>query len=437
LLENLKERLEIAFKSLRSKGRLESKDIESALREVRVALLEADVNFKAVKDLITKIKERAKGEKVRESLTPSQQVIKIVQEELTLLLGSDAAEIDLSPPFPVVIMLVGLQGTGKTTTAAKLAGHFQKEEKNILLVAADPYRPAASKQLETLAKQLGIDFFSSQLSEPKRMVREAVDYAQTNNINLVVLDTAGTRHIDSKMMEELREIKREVNPRETLLIADALTGQDAVNQALHFKEELGIDGIILTKLDGDARGGAALSMKAVTGQPIKFVGVGEKLNALERFYPQRMASQILGMGDVFSLIEKAEAALDKKKTSEKIKKIKRGDFDLEDFKEQLQQIRKMGPISQLLELVPGFSKIKRAQGLNIEDGELKGIAAIISSMTREERRNPRILNGSRKRRIAQGSGREVREVNLLLKNFLQMKEMMRFFDKKYSALSTK
>jgi len=421
----LSEKLQSVFKRLRGKGTLSEQDVNDALREVRLVLLEADVNFRVVKDFIARVRERAVGREVLQSLTPVQQVVKIVREELTDLLGGGEPELKLAPKPPTVIMLAGLHGSGKTTTAAKLANVMRKQGRRPLLVAADVYRPAAIKQLQVLGEQLGIPVFTlGDRQDPVRIGKAAVSSAASNGLDVVILDTAGRLHIDEQMMDELVRVKSALSPQEVLLVVDAMTGQDAVNVAEQFNAALDVDGFVVTKLDSDARGGAALSMKAVTGKPIKLAGVGEKLDALEPFHPERMASRILGMGDVLSLIEKAEEALDEQKARELERKLRENKFDFEDYLDQLQEMRKMGPLDQLLGMIPGFNG-KRMQGVEVDESQIAKVEAIIRSMTREERHHPEVLNGSRRRRIAQGSGTSVQEVNRLVKQFDQMRKMMR------------
>ncbi|MFW6410116.1 MAG: signal recognition particle protein, partial [Halanaerobiales bacterium] len=397
---------------------------------VKMALLEADVNYRVVKDFIGKIKKRAVGKEVMESLTPGQQVVKIVNEELTELMGGSRDKINLADTPPTIIMLVGLQGAGKTTFAGKLARIYKQEGKQPLLVAADIYRPAAIKQLKVLGDRLEVPVFSmGDKKDPVDITRAAVSSAQSEGQDIVILDTAGRLHVDEKMMEELSAIKENVNPHEILLVVDAMTGQDAVNVAEKFDDVLGIDGISLTKLDGDARGGAALSIKAVTGKPIKFAGTGEKLADLEPFHPDRMSSRILGMGDMLSLIEKAEKSIDEEKAKKLEEKIRQNEFTLEDFLDQMDQVRNMGPLDQVLGMIPGMSGAKQLKNLQVDEKQLDHIEAIINSMTPEERRDPDILNASRRKRIARGSGTKIQEVNRLLKQFRQTKKMMKQFNK--------
>ncbi len=425
VFESLADKLQQTFKKLRGRGKLSESDVADALKEVRMALLEADVIFKVVKDLVAKIKERAIGQEVLESLTPAQHVIKIVNEELTSLMGGTQSRIAIASRPPTVIMLVGLQGAGKTTTAGKLAHLLKRQGKRPLMVAADIYRPAAIKQLEVLGEKLEIPVFTMGQENPVNIAKKAVDQALMMARDIVIIDTAGRLHINEELMHELKSIKQTIKPHEILLVVDAMTGQDAVNVAETFNNDLGIDGIILTKLDGDARGGAALSIKAVTGQPIKFAGMGEKLDALEPFHPDRMASRILGMGDVLSLIEKAESAINLEKAQEMQKKLRKEDFTLDDFLEQIEQVRKLGPLDQILGMLPGMGKLKQLQGLDFDDKEVKHIIAIIRSMTAKERRDPSIINGNRRKRIALGSGTRVQDVNRLLKQFGEAKKMMK------------
>lgn len=424
MFKSLAEKLQETFKKLKGKGRLTESDVNEAMREVKVALLEADVNFKVVKEFIKKVKEKAIGQDVLESLAPGQQVIKIVREELLELLGGTQSKVNFSQKPPTVIMLVGLQGAGKTTTCGKLASLLKKQGRKPLLVAADVYRPAAIKQLEVLGKQLDIPVFSMGQENPVNIAESAVKKAVEAGNDLVIIDTAGRLHINEELMNELKNIKAAVSPHEILLVVDAMTGQDAVNVAESFNEKLGIDGIIMTKLDGDTRGGAALSVRKVTGTPIKFAGVGEKLDALEPFYPNRMADRILGMGDVLTLIDKAQAAIDAEQAKKLQKKLKEADFTLEDFLEQLQQIKKMGPLDQILGMIPGINKIKGFTE-QIDEKELIHTEAIIRSMTPHERRHPEIINGSRRKRIARGSGTKIQDVNRLLKQFEQTRKMFK------------
>ncbi len=427
MFENLTNKLETIFKKLRGYGRLNEDNIKDALREVRIALLEADVNLNVVKEFVEKIKVRAIGQEVMSSLTPGQQVVKIVNEELTTMLGGTNNSIALASKPPTIIMMVGLQGSGKTTTSAKLARRLLKEGQLPLLVAADVYRPAAIEQLNILGKELGIPVFNENgTNNPVDICKRSLAEALEKGCRSIVIDTAGRLHIDEELMQELKNIKSEIKPHEILFVADSMTGQDAVNVAKTFNEHIGIDGIVLTKMDGDARGGAALSIRSVTGKPIKFIGIGEKLDQLEQFYPDRIASRILGMGDVLSLIEKAQDSFNQDAAQKIQKKLREDSFTLEDFRDQLSQIRKLGPIEQIVSMIPGMGKVKVGEE---NEKELVRIAAIIDSMTRKERNNHTIINGSRKKRIAKGSGTEVWEVNRLLKQFVQMKKMMRQFSK--------
>ena len=426
IFSSLAEKLQDTFDKLRGKGKLSESDVKSALKEVKMALLEADVNYKVVKRFINKIEERAVGKEVMDSLTPAQQVIKIVNEEMQALMGGSQEEINISPDPPTIIMMVGLQGSGKTTSAGKLARMLSNKGKNPLLVAADVYRPAAIRQLQVLGERLDLPVFSmGEDSDPVDIARGSINFASTHNCDTIILDTAGRLHIDQEMMEELEGIKAAVDPDEILLVVDAMTGQDAVNVAQNFDQSLDIDGILLTKMDGDARGGAALSIKEITGKPIKFAGTGEKLADLEPFHPDRMASRILGMGDVLGLIEKAEKSIDKEKAKALEEKIRKNEFTLEDFMEQMSQVRNMGPMDELLGMIPGMGGAKQLKNLQVDDKQLDHIEAIISSMTPEERRKPDIINGSRRKRIAQGSGCKIQDVNRLLKQFRQTKKMMK------------
>ena len=424
MFDSLSEKLNAVFKKLSGKGKLSEADVDAALRQVRLALLEADVNFQVVKDFLTRVRARAVGEEVMRSLTPAQMVVKIVHEELITTLG-EPAKIDLSGKPPHVVMLVGLQGSGKTTTAAKLALHLRKHQQKPLLVAADTRRPAAIQQLQTLGKQLDIPVHSEPSHVPPPTIcANAVKRASDGAYSVVLLDTAGRLHIDDELMHELEEIKARVHPQEVLLVVDAMTGQEAVRVANEFHRRVGLTGLILTKVDGDARGGAALSARAVTGVPIKFLGVGEKVDALEAFHPDRLASRILGMGDVLTLIEKAQEAIDQETAQKAAQKLLSAQFTFEDFLEQLQAIKKMGPLSQLLGMVPGLGQMTKDLPADLTDKQFKRIEAIINSMTREERQHPEILNGSRRKRIALGSGTSVQEVNQLVSQFKQMQRMM-------------
>jgi len=422
--ESLSSKLQDVFKQLRGKGKLTEKDVKTALREVKLALLEADVNFKIVKDFIKKVTEKAVGEEVLSGLNPGQQVIKIVNDELIELMGSSQSKLTFSPKAPTVYMMVGLQGAGKTTTTGKLAGQLRKQGKKPLLVACDIYRPAAVKQLQVVGGTYNIPVFSMESKNPVEIAKEALNHALKNGNDVIIIDTAGRLHINEELMLELENIKSEVRPQEILLVIDAMTGQDAVNVAQAFNEKIGVDGVIVTKLDGDTRGGCALSVRAVTGKPIKFIGMGEKLGDLEPFYPDRMASRILGMGDVLSLIEKAQQVFDDKQAQELEKKMRTLDFTFEDFLTQMQQVKKMGPIKDLISMVPGLNQAKLSE-VDVDEKSINHIEAIIQSMTVYERRNPDILNGSRKKRIAKGSGRSIQEINKLLKQFEEMKKMMK------------
>lgn len=429
IFEGLSERLQETFKKLRGHGKLTEDDVNEAMRDVRMALLEADVNFKVVKDFVKKVKERAIGQEVLETLTPAQVVIKIVNEELTALMGGTQSKLNISSVPPTIIMMVGLQGAGKTTTAGKLALSLRKQGKHPLLVADDIYRPAAVKQLEVLGKQLDIPVFSMEAgTDAVTIAKESVPYANSHAADVIIIDTAGRLHINEELMQELTSIKSEVKPHEILLVVDAMTGQDAVNVAESFNGSLGLDGIVMTKMDGDARGGAALSVKAVTGCPIKFVGMGEKLEALEPFYPDRMASRILGMGDVLSLIEKAQDVYDIETAQKMQKKLRKDEFTLDDFLDQLQQVRKMGSFEQILGMLPGMGNIKKQlEGVDVDFNgkEIKHIEAIIRSMTPQERADISVINGSRRKRIAAGSGTRVQDVNKIIKQFAEMKKMMK------------
>lgn len=430
MFESLSNRLEGIFKKLRGRGKLDDKNIKDAMREVRIALLEADVSFKVVKDFIERVRERAVGQEVMKSLTPGHQVIKIVRDELIAIMGDTLSEIILTNTPPAVIMMLGLHGSGKTTTTGKLANKFKKDGRKVLLVPADVHRPAAIEQLNVIGKELDIEVFDGKGNKnPIEICDRSVKYAIEKKYDLVILDTAGRLHVEKDLMDELRFIKEKITPQEVLLIADAMTGQDAVKIAAAFNESIGIDGIILTKMEGDARGGAALSIRAVTGKPIKFVGVGEKLNDLELFYPDRMASRILGMGDILSLVEKAETAFSEEEAKRLENKIRKETFTLEDFRDQLQQVKKMGPINKIIEMIPGVKGLKGLKNIEINEKAPIKIEAIINSMTPKERTNHIIINGSRRRRIARGSGTTVQDVNRLLKQFVQMKKMMKKFSK--------
>jgi signal recognition particle subunit SRP54 len=430
MFDSLAERLEATFKKLKGHGKLSEKNIQEGLKEVRLALLEADVHYKVVKEFISEIKARALGQEVMSSLTPGQQVIKIVNEELTGLMGSEHEEINLAGSKPVSVMLVGLQGSGKTTTAGKIAVFLRKNGKKPYLVPADVYRPAAIDQLKKLGEQLSVPVFDSTAKmDPVQICLQARVAAQKEGCDILLLDTAGRLHIDEALMDELVQIKDAVSPSDILLVADAMTGQDAVNIAQAFNSRLGIGGVVLTKMDGDARGGAALSIKAITGKPIKLIGTGEKLSRLEAFHPDRMASRILGMGDALTIIEKAQAVMDEKKAVELEKKLRKSQFTLEDFRDQMVQIRKMGSLSELIGMIPGINKIKQLKNTQVDDRELVKIEAIINSMTPRERSQYSIINGGRRKRIAKGSGTTVQDVNKLIKNYAQVMKMMKKFNK--------
>ncbi|MGF7533223.1 signal recognition particle protein [Bacillus mexicanus] len=425
--EGLADRLQQTISKIRGKGKVSEQDVKEMMREVRLALLEADVNFKVVKDFVKKVSERAVGQDVMKSLTPGQQVIKVVKEELTELMGGEESKIAVAKKPPTVIMMVGLQGAGKTTTTGKLANLLRKKHnRKPMLVAADIYRPAAIKQLETLGKQLDMPVFSlgDQVS-PVEIAKQAIEKAKEEHYDYVILDTAGRLHIDHELMDELTNVKEIANPEEIFLVVDSMTGQDAVNVAKSFNEQLGLTGVVLTKLDGDTRGGAALSIRAVTNTPIKFAGLGEKLDALEAFHPERMASRILGMGDVLTLIEKAQASVDEDKAKELEQKMRTMSFTLDDFLEQLGQVRNMGPLDELLQMMPGAGKMKGLKNIQVDEKQLNHVEAIIKSMTVLEKEQPDVINASRRKRIAKGSGTSVQEVNRLLKQFDEMKKMMK------------
>ena len=430
MFDNLTDKLDLVFKKLKGHGKLTEKNIEEGLKEVRIALLEADVHYKVVKKLIADIKERALGQEVMASLTPGQQVVKIVNDELTEIMGTRHEELNLSGSKPASIMLVGLQGSGKTTTAGKLAVFLRKKGKKPYLVPADVYRPAAIDQLKKLGEQLSVPVYSSTVEmDPVQICREARIAAQQEGCDILLLDTAGRLHIDENLMAELCNIKDAVKPSDILLIADAMTGQDAVNIAKSFDNTLNLGGIILTKMDGDARGGAAISIKSITNKPIKFIGVGEKLSELEPFHPDRMSSKILGMGDVLTIIEKAQSVVDEKKAVELAKKLRKNEFTLDDFRDQMVQIRKMGSLKDLLGMIPGFSKNKQFKNLEVDEKEFVRIEAIINSMTPLERRQYTIINGNRRKRIAKGSGTSIQDINKLLKNYTQIMKMMKKMNK--------
>jgi signal recognition particle subunit SRP54 len=425
MFESLTEKLESIFKKLRGKGLLKEEDIEVALKEIRLALLEADVNFKVVKDFVQKIKEKAIGKEVLESLTPGQQVIKIVNDELCTLLGKTNSRIQLAPNPPTIIMMVGLQGSGKTTTAAKIARLFKKEGRRPMLVAADLQRPAAIDQLVTLGSEIDVPVYNSkEVRDPVSLCVDAVKKAKLDARDVLIIDTAGRLHIDESLMAELKTIRESVSPKEIIFVADAMTGQDAVNIASSFEDQIGIDGIILTKMDGDARGGAALSIISVTGKPIKFIGTGEKIEMIEPFYPDRLASRILGMGDVLSFIEQAQQTFDKKEAEKLQKTIMDESFTFDDLGEQLRKMRSMGPLENLLNMIPGFNKIKDVE---IDGRELVKVEAVINSMTKKERKDHNLLNGNRRRRIAKGSGTTVADVNRVVKQYVEIKKMLKMF----------
>jgi len=427
MFESLGNRLQTVFENLQRRGKLTEADVDTAMREVRLALLEADVNFKVVKEFVKRVRERSVGHEVMRSLTPGQQVVKIVHEELIQTLG-EPGRLNLGMQSPAIIMLVGLQGSGKTTTAAKLALHLRRDGRRPLLVAADVYRPAAIDQLETLGRQLDVPVYSEGPgANPPRLAQKAVRFATEQGLTTVIIDTAGRLNIDEKMMDEIKSIRDNVRPIETLLIADAMTGQEAVRVASDFDKAVDLTGLIMTKIDGDARGGAAISMREVTDVPIKFLATGEKLDAFEVFHPDRMASRILGMGDVLTLIEKAQTEMDEEDARQASEKLLSGEFTLEDFLKQMQQIKRLGPIGQLMEMIPGMNRMAGDVDLSNAESEMGRIEAIIRSMTLEERRNPRILKASRKRRVASGSGTSVQDVNALLKQFREMQRVMKQF----------
>ncbi|GIP43704.1 signal recognition particle protein [Paenibacillus sp. J45TS6] len=426
--EGLTARLQNVFGKLRGKGKVSEEDVNDAMREVRLALLEADVNFKVVKQFITKVKEKAVGKEVMDSFTPGMVIIDIVNKELTELMGGSQSKLAKANKPPTVIMMVGLQGAGKTTTSGKLAKLLQKQNAKPLLVAADIYRPAAIKQLQVLGEQINAPVFTlGDQTSPVEIAKQGLQHAKDNNHDYVIIDTAGRLHVDEELMAELHQIHSHVNPDEVLLVVDAMTGQDAVNVAEHFNTQLSLSGVVLTKLDGDTRGGAALSVKAVTGCPIKFITLGEKLDALEPFHPERMSSRILGMGDMLSLIEKAQSNIDAEKAKEMEQKMRTASFTFEDFLEQMDQIKKLGPIDQLMDMIPGMGKMKQTKDLKVDDKQMGRIEAIVFSMTKEEKQNPEIINQSRRKRIAAGSGTTVAEVNRLIKQFDEMRRVMKQF----------
>ncbi|WP_100403072.1 signal recognition particle protein [Bacillus sp. FJAT-42315] len=425
--EGLADRLQNTMQKIRGKGKVTEADVKEMMREVRLALLEADVNFKVVKDFVKKVSERSVGQEVMKSLTPGQQVIKVVKEELTELMGGEQSQIAVAKRPPTVIMMVGLQGAGKTTTTGKLANLLRKRyNRKPLLVAADIYRPAAIKQLETLGKQLNMPVFSlGDQVNPVEIAKQAIEKAKADHHDYVLIDTAGRLHVDENLMDELKQIKELTNPDEIFLVVDAMTGQDAVTVAQSFNDQLGVTGVVLTKLDGDTRGGAALSIRAVTDKPIKFAGMGEKLDALEPFHPERMASRILGMGDVLTLIEKAQSNVDEEKAKELEQKMRTMSFTFDDFLDQLGQVRSMGPLDEILKMLPGANKIKGLNNIQVDEKQIGHIEAIIRSMTKEEKQHPEIISAGRKKRIAKGSGTSIQEVNRLLKQFEEMKKMMK------------
>jgi len=426
--EGLASRLQNVFGKLRSKGKLSEDDVNEALREVRLAMLEADVNFKVVKDFVAKVKERAIGQEVMKSFTPGMVVVDIVNKELTALMGGTQSKLARSNRPPTVIIMAGLQGAGKTTTSGKLAKLLQKDNHRPLLVAGDIYRPAAIKQLQVLGEQLKVPVFSlGDKVSPVDIAKAGLQHAKDNGNDYVIIDTAGRLHIDESLMEELKQVSAAVNPDETLLVVDAMTGQDAVNVAESFHKQLALTGVVLTKLDGDTRGGAALSVKAVTGCPIKFAAMGEKLDALEPFYPDRMASRILGMGDVLSLIEKAQANIDADKAKEMERKMRNAEFTFDDFLEQMEQVKKLGPLDQILDMLPGANKLKGMKDLKVDDKQMAKVEAIVKSMTKAEKQKPELLNASRRKRIAIGSGNSVQDVNRFIKQFEDMRKMMKQF----------
>ena len=423
MFEDLSAKLDLVLKKVKGQGKLTEKNISDSLKEIRRALLEADVNYRVVKQFIESVRQKALGTEVLQSITPGQQIVKIVHDELVRLMGESKTDLKMAGIPPTIIMLAGLQGSGKTTFAGKLANFLRKKGRHPMLVAADVYRPAAKTQLRVLGKSLGIPVYAPEHDQAVRICKEAIGEARKQGCDVLILDTAGRLHIDEAMMQELEEIKKEVRPNEILFVADGMTGQDAVNAASEFLERLDYDGVVLTKMDGDARGGAALSIRAVTGRPIKFLSTGEKLDAIEPFYPDRLASRILGMGDVVSLVERAQEALDLEKAQKLEKKLRRDEFTLEDFYEQLQQIKKMGPLDQLLGMIPGLGK--QLKNVQVDDRAFVRVEAIINSMTPEERRRPQIINGSRRLRIARGSGTRVQDVNQLLKQFNEMRKMFK------------
>ncbi|PSL42183.1 signal recognition particle subunit FFH/SRP54 (srp54) [Planomicrobium soli] len=425
--EGLAERLQGTIQRIKGKGKVSEADVKEMMREVRFALIEADVNLKVVKEFVKKVSERAVGQDVMESLTPGQQVVKIVKDELTNLMGGEQSKIEFATKQPTVIMMVGLQGAGKTTTSGKLAGMLRKKHnRKPLLVAADVYRPAAVQQLETIGKQLSLPVFSKGTDlSPVEISRQAIEYAKAEHLDTVIIDTAGRLHVDENLMQELKDIRALKEPDEIFLVVDAMTGQDAVNVAQNFNEAIGITGVVLTKLDGDTRGGAALSIRSVTDKPIKFVGMGEKMDALEAFYPERMASRILGMGDMLSLIEKAQTNVDEAKAKELEEKFRTSSFTFDDFLEQMNQVKQMGPLDEILKMLPGANKIKGIENAKVDESQMGRVEAIIQSMTTQEKTTPEIINSNRRKRIAKGSGTTIQDVNRLLKQFEDMKKMMK------------
>ncbi len=428
MFQDLSDKLEVVLKKLKGHGKLSEKNIADSLKEVRRVLLEADVNYKVAKAFIAAVQERALGQKVLKSITPGQQIVKIIRDELAKIMGQSEAQMDLSGKTPAIIMLSGLQGSGKTTLAGKLAGYYKNQGKKSVLAAADIYRPAAVRQLEIVGEQIGAPVISESSKTAVKICNKAVDYAKSNGYDLVIFDTAGRLHVDEKLMQELLDIKNETQPNEILFVADGMTGQDAVNTAKEFLNWLEFDGVVLTKMDGDARGGAALSIRMVTQKPIKFISTGEKLDALEKFHPERMASRILGMGDIVTLVEKAQQTVDQEQAEKLERKLRRQQFTFQDFYDQLQQIKKMGPLDQLIGMMPGV-KSNMLKGLSLDDHSFVKIEAIINSMTPEERQRPQIINGSRRKRISMGSGTRVQDVNQLLKQFQMMQKMMKNINK--------
>jgi len=428
MFQDLSEKLEVVLKKLKGHGKLTEKNISDALREIRRVLLEADVNYKVAKSFIKRVQEKSLGQKVLRSVTPGQQIVKIIHDELAVLMGESEAPLNLAGASPAIIMLTGLQGSGKTTLAGKLARYFKNQGRKPILVAADIYRPAAVKQLEIVGEQNDVPVITESNKSAVDICVNAVEYARSHGFDLAIFDTAGRLHIDQQLMQELLDIKEKTNPREILFVADSMTGQDAVNTAKEFLNWLDFDGVVLTKMDGDARGGAALSIRMVTNKPIKFISTGEKFDALEKFHPERMASRILGMGDIVTLVEKAQRAVDQEQAEKLERKLRRQQFTLQDFYDQLQQIKKMGPLDQLIGMIPGV-KSSMLKGLSVDDRSFVKIEAIINSMTKEERQRPQIINGSRRKRISRGSGTSVQDVNQLLKQFNMMQKMMKNISK--------